>query len=75
MNEHLQTAQARRVSPLVWAIAAVGAALLVIDRWAQVLGFLPYLVLLACPFMQVFIDCGQGDGAHHRPADQPPGAD
>ena len=44
---------ARKVSPWVWGTAGVGAALLVIDHWAHVLGVLPYLVLLACPLMHL----------------------
>jgi hypothetical protein len=50
--------QARRLSPLVWGTAAVGIALLVVDHWAHVLGVLPYIVLLACPLMHVFMHRG-----------------
>ena len=46
---------------LIWALAALGVALLVIDHWAHVLGILPYLVLLACPLMHFFMHRG-----HHH---------
>lgn len=50
----------------VWSVAAVGALLLVVDHWAHVLGVLPYLVLLACPLMHVFMHRGHGDHGHGK---------
>ena len=48
----------------VWAVAALGAVLLLIDHWAHVLGVLPYLVILACPLMHFFMHRGHGHGSH-----------
>jgi len=50
---------------IVWALAAIGLALLVIDHWAHVFGVLPFLILLACPLMHFFMHRGHGDG-HHK---------
>jgi hypothetical protein len=55
---------------IVWAVAGVGAALLVIDHWAHVFGVLPY-ILLACPLMHLFMHRGHGHGS----ARQSPQAD
>ncbi|MND00992.1 hypothetical protein D3C83_197970 [compost metagenome] len=49
---------------LVWAVAALGVALLVIDHWAHFLRILPYLVLLACPLMHFFVHRGHRRGGH-----------
>jgi Protein of unknown function (DUF2933) len=50
------------VAWIVWAVAGVGAALLVIDHWAHVFGVLPYLILLACPLMHLFMHRGHRHG-------------
>ncbi|WP_458773456.1 DUF2933 domain-containing protein, partial [Aeromonas caviae] len=34
---------------------------LVTERWAHFMGALPYLLLLACPLMHVFMHGGHGD--------------
>jgi hypothetical protein len=39
---------------------AIGAFFLVTEHTAHVLGVLPYLLLLACPLMHVFIHGGHG---------------
>lgn len=49
---------------LIWAVAAIGVAMLVADHWAHVLGVLPYLVILACPIMHFLMHRGHGHGSH-----------
>jgi hypothetical protein len=63
-----------RVHWVVWAVAGVGAVLLVIDHWAHALGVLPYLILLACPLMHLFMHGKHrhGAGHDHRPAEPDP---
>jgi hypothetical protein len=53
---------AHSYSWLVWALAGIGAALLVIDHWAHIFGVLPYLILLACPLIHFFMHRGHGGG-------------
>jgi hypothetical protein len=43
---------------------AVGGFYLVTEHTAHLLGVLPYLFLLACPLMHVFMH--RGHGRHHR---------
>lgn len=55
-------------------LATVALVLLIVDQRDHVLGLLPYLVLLACPLMHVFMHRGH---RHHRPSrgsndDSPP---
>jgi hypothetical protein len=40
------------------------------EHQAHILGVLPYLLLLACPFMHLFMHHGRGH--HHNPADRTP---
>ena len=46
----------------------IGAFFLFSEHWAHVLGFLPYLLILACPLMHLFMHKGHGGhGGHHGP--------
>jgi hypothetical protein len=41
---------------------AIGAYLLTTEHRAHVIGFLPWLLLLACPLMHLFMHHGHGHG-------------
>ncbi len=46
---------------------AIGAIFLVTEHRAHLVGWIPYwpyLLLLACPFMHVFMHGGHGHGSH-----------
>ena len=54
---------------LAWKGAAIMVAVIVVfyvlrEHWGHVLGFLPYLLLLACPLMHLFMHHGHGHGQH-----------
>lgn len=51
-------------------VALVGGFLLFTEHRAHVLGVLPYLFLLACPFMHMFMHHGHGHGGHGHPHGQ-----
>lgn len=44
----------------------IGAFLLTSEHRAHVLGFLPYLLLLACPLLHVFMHGGHGKNSGHE---------
>ena len=46
----------------------IGGFFLLTEHWAHVLGVLPYLLILACPLMHLFMHGGHKHGA--RPADE-----
>jgi len=46
--------------------AAVGGFYLVTEHTAHLFGALPYLVVLACPLMHIFMHRGHGHGGHHH---------
>lgn len=51
---------------LGWLVlAAVAGWFLWTEHRAHLLGFLPYLFLLACPLMHLFMHRGHHHGSHH----------
>lgn len=55
---------------IFWLIvpALLGLILLLsTDHRQHVLDFLPFLILLACPLMHLFMHHGHGSGSHGRP--------
>ena len=67
-HEHRETPSFWR-SPagltLLVALAVTGFYLAT-EHTAHLLGVLPYLFVLACPLMHVFMHRGHGHGGHHR---------
>ncbi|WP_149536836.1 DUF2933 domain-containing protein [Siccirubricoccus phaeus] len=53
---------------------AVGAFYLLTEHTAHLLGALPYLLLLACPLMHLFMHHGHGDHDRHEEAGSREGA-
>jgi hypothetical protein len=45
---------------------AIGLFFLILEHRAHVLGFLPFLLLLACPLMHVFMHGGHGGHEGHE---------
>ena len=43
-----------------WGFMAVGAFFVLTEHTAHVLGILPYLLVLACPLMHLFMHHGHG---------------
>ena len=57
----------RRVGTYVfWAFCVIAALFLFYEHTMHVLGVLPYLLLLACPLMHVFMHHGHGHGGHQN---------
>ncbi len=50
-----------------WGAVAIMAFYLVTEHTAHLLAALPYLILLACPLMHIFMHGGHGGhGGHHE---------
>lgn len=47
-------------------IGAIAGYFLLTEHLAHVVGALPYLLLLACPLMHVFMHHGHGGHGHHH---------
>ncbi|MBO9670713.1 MAG: DUF2933 domain-containing protein [Sphingobium sp.] len=56
-----------------WGIFALVAGLYVVTQhWGHLLSALPYLFLLACPLMHIFMHRGHGHGASASSNSSPP---
>lgn len=75
-----QHTQSSSVRPRFWrsrygltflVIAAVAAYFLLKDHTAHVAGYLPLLLLAACPLMHLFMHRGHGRGGHDHVASPP----
>jgi hypothetical protein len=47
------------------AFLAIALFFLLTEHWAHALGFLPFLLLLACPLLHVFMHSGHGGHGGH----------
>jgi hypothetical protein len=59
-----------------WVLAgflAIAGFFLIAEHKAHVLLFLPFVLLLACPLMHVFMHRGHGDHDDHQHRHGPPG--
>ena len=64
LNTLAKAALASRARTALLGLIAVGAAAIAYDHRIHVIGALPYLLLLACPLMHLFMMHGHGD--HER---------
>ncbi len=56
----------RPVGVTVIGFALVAAFYILREHWGHALGVLPYLILLACPLMHLFMHHGHGHGGGGR---------
>ncbi len=64
LNALAQSAFASRTRTVFLALTAVGATLIAYDHRVHLIGALPYLLLLACPLVHLFMMHGHGSHAH-----------
>ncbi|MBC9175964.1 DUF2933 domain-containing protein [Pseudoroseomonas ludipueritiae] len=66
MHDHAETSWWRsRTGIAVIGLALVAAFYVLREHYAHVFGVLPYLLLLACPLMHLFMHHGHGGHAGH----------
>lgn len=58
-----------RLNIALIGLLVVAGLFLAVTRWTQASAFLPYLFLLACPFLHLFMMRGLGH-AHDKKADK-----
>ena len=54
----------------VMMIVAIVTFFVLREHWGHVFGFLPYVILLACPLMHLFMHHGHGHGHGSHPAEE-----
>ena len=73
-TEHNGKAWSTRAKWAFLGFAIIGAFFLLAEHRAHVLPFLPWLILLACPLMHMFMHGGHGGhGGHHGGGGRPQG--
>ena len=58
-----------RVRRVFLVFVELAAVLLIAEHRLHVLGYLPWLILLACPLMHVFMHGGHGHKGKHTPTE------
>ena len=56
-----------RVRRVFWVFVGLAAVLLIAEHRLHVLGYVPWLILLACPLMHVFMHRGHGHKGNQGP--------
>ena len=72
-HEHQPSNESQLRSNAKWVLLgflAIGAFFLLSEHRAHLLGWLPFLLLLACPLMHIFMH--RGHGAHADHSNEPP---
>jgi hypothetical protein len=67
MNEagrHPEGPTHRRMTQVFVLFAIIAGFFLVAEHWAHVIPYLPWLLVLACPLMHVFMHHGHGGHGH-----------
>jgi len=65
MSDQHETQRISRARWVFYGFLAVAGFFLFTEHRAHVLGILPYLFLLACPLMHLFMHHGHGDDDRH----------
>ncbi len=66
MNDEHETKHLSRGQWVFYGFLIFAGLLLFTEHRAHVLSFLPYLILLACPLMHLFMHHGHGGHNHHH---------
>jgi len=65
MSQELSYRGNRFLRWAIWTAGAVALAYLIVEHRPHLLGWIPYLIILACPLMHLFMHRGHsGHGGH-----------
>jgi DUF2933 family protein len=65
MNEqNTHSSQVKKNNLVMWVFLVFIAYFLVTEHWAHIVPYLPFIILLLCPFMHIFMHGGHGHGGH-----------
>lgn len=67
MNDKRDVSNTRyeRGNVVMWIFLAFIAYFLITEHWAHIVPYLPWLILLACPLLHIFMHGGHGQGYGH----------
>ena len=65
-DQHAQPSQNKRNNLVMWVFLGFIAYFLITEHWAHIIPYLPWLILLACPLLHVFMHGGHGHGSNEE---------
>lgn len=68
-DQHAQPSQNKRNNLVMWVFLVFIAYFLITEHWAHIIPYLPWLILLACPLLHVFMHGGHGHGSNEEEHD------
>lgn len=63
-GEQLRNSQNKKNRLVMWIFLGFIAYFLVTEHWAHILPYLPWLILLACPLLHIFMHGSHDHGSH-----------
>jgi hypothetical protein len=69
-DQQTHDAHHKKSNLVMWVFFGFIAYFLITEHWAHVVPYLPWLILLACPFMHLFMHGGHGHGSGHDSHDE-----
>jgi len=63
-NQNTHSSQIKRNNLVMWIFIGFITYFLLTEHWAHIVPFLPWLILLACFFMHIFMHGGHSHGNH-----------
>lgn len=68
-HEEHQSFWRSKAAAVMLGFAAVGGFFLITEHWAHLYGYIPFLIILACPLMHIFMHHGHGGHGSHSEED------
>ncbi len=62
-DQKTRDTQHKKTNLVMWVFLVFIAYLLLTEHWAHIVPYLPWLILLACPLMHIFMHGGHNHGS------------
>jgi hypothetical protein len=64
-DQHSHSSQNKKNNLAMWVFLGIILYFLITEHWAHVVPYLPWLLLLVCPLLHIFMHGGHGHGSNH----------
>ncbi|NIN36516.1 MAG: DUF2933 domain-containing protein [Gammaproteobacteria bacterium] len=65
-DQKIRNSQNKKTNFVMWIFLAFIVYFLITEHWAHIVPYLPWLILLACPLLHIFMHGGHGHGSHDK---------
>lgn len=62
-DQKTRDTQHKKTNLVMWVFLGFIAYLLITEHWAHIVPYLPWLILLACPLLHIFMHGGHNHGS------------